>query len=245
MNIAVTVEYIARDAQRQDIPWVRVADRKTGRTTIYEDSDDPLPAEAVAAAAPRVMDCMDCHDRPSHRLGSPDHEIDAAMLTGRIDASLPFIKSIAVDAMAQSYATSEAAATGIATRITDAFRLEHPEVYAQRSAAIDQAILSTQQAYLRSIFPQMKARWDVYPDNVGHLLFPGCMRCHDGGHRSKEGLVLSRDCTTCHVILSQGSGDHAESASGPEGLPFQHPVDIGGDWQETGCSDCHSGTEPG
>ncbi len=53
MNIGVLVEYIARDEERQEIPWIRVTDRKTGRVTVYKDSEDPITDAEVAAATPR------------------------------------------------------------------------------------------------------------------------------------------------------------------------------------------------
>jgi len=89
MNIGVDVEYIHRDEQRLDIPWIRITDHTTGRVTVYEDEEDPLTPEEVAAATPRGMDCMDCHNRPSHKYRSPDDQIDLAILTGQISRELP------------------------------------------------------------------------------------------------------------------------------------------------------------
>ena len=54
MNIGMQVEYIERDERRQEIPWIRVTDRVTGRVTVYHDEDDPLSAEELQAAEPRV-----------------------------------------------------------------------------------------------------------------------------------------------------------------------------------------------
>ncbi|MCK4776706.1 MAG: NapC/NirT family cytochrome c, partial [Candidatus Krumholzibacteria bacterium] len=75
MNIGFQVEYIPRDERRQDIPWIRVTDHGTGRMTVYQDEDNPLSEEEVLAAIPRVMDCMDCHNRPSHQYRSPEQSI--------------------------------------------------------------------------------------------------------------------------------------------------------------------------
>lgn len=244
MNIGVKVEYIARDERRQDIPWVRVTERTTGRVTVYQDKSDPLSAEEIAAAEPRKMDCMDCHNRPSHKYRSPDYSVDRAILTGRIDQSLPEIKRIAVETMAKEYETEAEAHRAIATAIPDFYHDEYPEVFASKRVQIDEAVVAVQEEFSRSIFPEMKVRWDEYPDNIGHFIYPGCMRCHDGNKVSEEGWVLTRDCHTCHVILSQGGGDRYETASSPEGLEFQHPEDIDEEWRETGCYECHDGTQP-
>jgi hypothetical protein len=244
MNIGVKVEYIARDERRQDIPWIRVVDRKTKRVTIYQDEDNPLTEEEVRAATPRVMDCMDCHNRPSHKFRSPDFAIDRAILTGQIDQKLPEIKRVAVEAMEEVYETEAAAMRRIATKIPDYYKHQYPEVHQQQRVGIDQAVLATQQQFSQNVFPEMKVRWEDYPDNIGHFIFPGCMRCHDGHKVSKEDWVLSRSCNTCHSILAQGSGERAEMASSPDGLEFVHPEDIDEEWRETGCYDCHSGTQP-
>ena len=56
--------------------------------------------------------------------------------------------------------------------------------------------------YLQNVFPEMKISWGTYPNNLGHMDFPGCFRCHDGNHTSSDGRVISNDCATCHDLLS-------------------------------------------
>jgi hypothetical protein len=244
MNIGFKVEYIPRDERRQEIPWVRVSDRRTGRVTVYHDKDSPLTEEELAAAVPRKMDCMDCHNRPSHKYPSPDFTIDQAILTGRIDQKLADIKRVAVDALQQEYPTEEAAMEGIASRITDHYRQDHPDRFEEWRTKIEEAIVAAQQQFSQSIFPEMRVRWKNYPDNIGHFIFRGCMRCHNDRLVSEEGWTIKRDCSTCHSILSQGSGDRYQIASSAEGLEFVHPEDIGEEWRETGCYECHTGIQP-
>jgi nitrate/TMAO reductase-like tetraheme cytochrome c subunit len=243
MNIGMRVEYIARDEQRQDIPWIRVTDRGTGRVTTYQDEDDPLTEEEILAGPRRLMDCMDCHNRPSHKFRSPEYGVDLAILTGRIDRGLPSIKRVAVEAMAKVYETEAAAMRGIASEIPDYYRSNHPDLFQEKRVAIDEAVVAVQEQFSQSIFPEMKVRWENYPDNIGHMIFPGCMRCHNGAKVSEEGWVITRDCRTCHTILSQGSGDRLEMATSRDGLEFTHP-DGDDDWRDTGCYECHMGTEP-
>jgi hypothetical protein len=244
MNIGVKVEYIARDEKREDIPWVRVEDQRTGRVTIYQNKENPLTKQEIAQATPRVMDCMDCHNRPSHIFHSPDYAIDQEILTGGIDPSLPYIKQKAVEAMSADYKTTQEAVRKIASTITDYYRTEYPELAEKDAVTIDNAVVATQDAFTHNIFPEMKARWSDYPSNIGHFISPGCMRCHDGNHVSDDGVVVTNECTTCHTILSQGSGEEAEVASTAEGLEFKHPEDIAEMWRDTQCTECHSGTQP-
>ncbi|MDA8326312.1 MAG: NapC/NirT family cytochrome c, partial [Nitrospiraceae bacterium] len=243
MNTAVKVEYIARDKQRQDIPWVRITDMKTGRVTVYRDVNNPLPGKEVLAARPRVMDCIDCHNSPSHNFLSPDHEIDAALAAGMIDRSIPEIKKVAVNAMVKKYRSKADAVRGIAAGITDFYRDRYPRFFDNRRLLIKNAVGATRRAYLNNIFPYMKVRWTVYPDNVGHFISRGCMRCHDGNHKSHDGRIIPNRCDTCHVIILQGkdsSFDKVQRIDLKRGLEFRHPVDIARAWKTGACYDCHT-----
>jgi hypothetical protein len=243
MNISVKVEYIARDDRREDIPWIRVTDRG-GRVTIYQDKSSPLTEEQMRTAEIRRMDCMDCHNRPSHKYNPPDRLMDLAIATGQIEPALPGIKRIGTEAMAGEYETQEDALAAIADKILGSYTEKHPEILESNRAAVDRAIVATQQYFAQNMFPEMKVRWDRYPDNLGHLIYPGCMRCHDGDHASDAGEVVSRDCSSCHIIMMQGSGERAQMAATPGGLEFSHPEDIGEEWRETECYECHTGTQP-
>jgi formate-dependent nitrite reductase cytochrome c552 subunit len=190
------------------------------------------------------MDCVDCHNRPSHKYNPPDRLIDRAVVTGQVDPALPEIKRVAVEALSGEYETEEGALTAIADKIARFYEEEHPETLESSRAALDRAIATTQEYYAQNMFPEMKVRWDGYPDNIGHFIYPGCMRCHDGDHVDGAGRAISRSCSSCHVIMMQGSGDRAQMAETLDGLQFDHPEDIGDEWRETECFECHTGTQP-
>nr|MBN2277363.1 NapC/NirT family cytochrome c [candidate division Zixibacteria bacterium] len=238
------IEYIARDRQLQNIPWVRATNIETGKATVYRDKENPLSDEEIAAATPRRFDCMDCHNRPSHIYHSPDYDADIAMEAGRINTTLPDIKQVAVKAMAAKYENDTAATNGIAGAITEYYRDHYPEIIKTRPDDINDAIAAVQDKYAQSIFPEMKVRWEVYPDNIGHFISPGCMRCHTGSLTTEDGHILSRDCTICHTIISQGKDGATVMATSPDGLEFVHPEDIDEAWKEMNCNECHSGTQP-
>jgi len=44
--------------------------------------------------------------------------------------------------------------------------------------------------------------WATYPNNLGHMDFPGCFRCHDGSHATPDGKTITQDCNTCHEPLA-------------------------------------------
>jgi nitrate/TMAO reductase-like tetraheme cytochrome c subunit len=244
MTAESKVEYVATDPQRQVIPWVRTTNRTTGEVVEYVSTKDPPSPEELARAQIRTMDCMDCHNRPTHILPSPSRSVNLALEAGRIDPSLPFIKRTAVQLLAAEYPSQAAALGAIEKGIVESLDGDHPGLLEEKKEAIAQAVSETQAIYRRSFFPDMNVRWDTYADNIGHFLFAGCGRCHDGLHRSSAGAVVSNECTTCHSILSQGGAEERSYARSMQGLEFQHPLDIGGAWRFMKCSGCHTGALP-
>ncbi len=239
MNIASKVEYIATDKQRQVIPWVRMT-HPNGNVTVYQSTDNALKPEQIAAARPRVMDCLDCHNRPTHIYNSPTHSVDLAISTGRIDATIPYIKEQTVTALTQPYKTADEALRAITERLTSYYQTKQAVFAQAHPRLIEQAIYEAKTIYTQNFFPEMKVNWSVYADNIGHKDFPGCFRCHDGTHASASGEVISHDCNSCHTIIAQGSGQKVSSIT-PAGLEFEHPVDIGNAWKEMSCTVCHNG----
>ena len=237
MNIANEVTYIATDPQRQQIPWVRIKDQQ-GRVTEYVLEGSDLKPEQIKSAARRRMDCMDCHNRPSHIYYPPERSVDDYLFAGKIDRTLPFIRQQAVEVLTQKYDTNEGAREAIATTLNRFYLTKYPDLYKSRQPGVQQAIAGVQQIYASTIFPEMKVDWRVHPDNIGHFFYPGCFRCHDGQHKSVEGKVIRKDCEICHVILGQEEGG-APLTTVP-GAQFQHPVDLG-DLTAVNCTDCHTG----
>src|ERR1035438_6124080 len=228
MLVSNKVEYYTTDPRRQTIPWVRVT-AGNGAVTVYRTDDfkgEPPPEQI------RQMDCMDCHNRPAQKYVTPNDAVDEAMHLGRIDTALPGIRRAAVDLLTKGYPKD-----GDATAAIDrGLRGRYPA-----AGKLGDTIASVQAVYLGNFFPEMKADWSRYPDNIGHLDSPGCFRCHDGKHvvAGSRGRMLATDCNSCHTILSQGAGADLAKVV-PQGQPFRHP---GGEIEGTGllCSDCHNG----
>ncbi len=226
MNVGNKVEYIPADATRQKIPWVRLTDPQ-GVVTEFRV---PSFTNAVDPSAIRTMDCMDCHNRPAHRLESPNNAVNLAMYLGKIDASLPWIKTNAVSLLVQNYTNQTQALQNIATTLANKY---------PGAPRVRETIDAVQQIYTNNFFAEMKATWKVYPDNIGHKDWPGCFRCHDGKHKTADGkgAIKANDCNSCHVILAQGQGKELEQLT-PSGQKFKHPGD---DYEGYLCNDCHSG----
>ena len=235
MNIANIVTY-ASDPKRQDIPYVRIQDAKGNSTEYFANGVKP---EEIAAMSRRRMDCVDCHNRPTHIYLPPDRSVDDSLAANRIDASLPYVKQQSVQVLTAAYQTTPQAMQAIATAIPAFYREKYPQVSSTKQAQIQAAVGDLQRIFRTTIFPEMKVDWRTHPNNVGHFYFQGCFRCHDGNHVSKDGKTISKDCNSCHTVLSQQEGVNSLVAS-TAGVAFKHPVDLG-DLTAVNCSDCHSG----
>ena len=82
------------------------------------------------------------------------------------------------------------------------YQQQYPALYAKRSQDVNQAAQAILAIYNRNVFPDLKVTWGTYPNNLGHTDFPGCFRCHDGSHASKDGKTITQDCNTCHEPLA-------------------------------------------
>ncbi|MEP7148023.1 MAG: NapC/NirT family cytochrome c [Acidobacteriota bacterium] len=239
MNIANEITYIATDEKRQDIPWVRLKDR-SGKITEYVSRTSPPTRQQMEQSAPRRMDCIDCHNRPTHIYLSPNEAIDRSLTAGKLDVSLPYIKARAVDVLSAPYTTNEEALAAIEKGLTDFYRTSYPEVFASKAESIRRAVTEIKQVYQTYFFPEMKTDWKAHINNIGHYNAQGCFRCHDGQHVSNDGGVIRNDCAICHTAIEQSFGGKTFQ---PPDRTFQHPVNLGdkNTWQ---CAACHKGDRP-
>ena len=239
MAVDNSIDYVATDDKRLTIPWVRQT-TKDGKVRIYRTIDTNLTAEVqrldnpaeLAKADVRTMDCIDCHNRPSHQYHSPERSMNESMRAGAIDAGLKSIKSLGVTLLDGDYKTEEEALSAIETGIREEFPDADPRV--------DQAITQIQRIYKANFFPEMEVSWRHYPDHIGHMITPGCFRCHDGKHVAEDGAVIRRDCNVCHTIIAQGPGTDVQNISSG-GLEFEHPEDVGDAYESQRCDECHDG----
>ncbi len=145
---------------------------------------------------------MDCHNRPAHSYDLPDRGIDKAMAAGLMSSSLPFAKKKGVEILKANYLSRDEAAQKIPAAFAKYYQDSYPAIWAQRQAEVTQSGKELLAVWDRNIFPEMKVTWGAYPMNIGHTDFPGCFRCHDGGHNAKDGKSISQDCNACHNLLA-------------------------------------------
>lgn len=239
INPDIRIEYISDDDKRESIPWVRAVNLANGDTVIYRDTNSFVEDSLIAAAEIRVMDCIDCHNRPSHQYLSPREFTDLLIASGDISTSLPEIKRVAMEILNQQYSTSDSAYQAIEDGIKGFYADNYPDLSDNLTEEITAASMALQKGYSENIFPEMKAGWDAYPNHIGHFEFQGCFRCHNGTHSDNDDNRISRDCNICHTITMQGGRDTESIALANESLEFIHPSDIGEAWKEFSCAECH------
>ena len=200
------VSYLAGEAKRQEIPWVSYR-HEDGTVTEYASTETPPKADLVAHGERRTMDCMDCHNRPTHTFDMPESAVNREMATGRISPALPFIHKVAVDLLKRNYPSRLAAQTELPQALREYYRKDYFAVYNSQRAQIEEAANGILYIYQGNVFPEMNITWGTYPNNLGHNDFPGCFRCHDGNHKSKDGGEITQDCNACHSLLAMDEPD--------------------------------------
>lgn len=236
MNLANEITYIATDAKRQVIPWVRLKDRQ-GNVTEYTAKDAQLTPELVAKAEKRRMNCIDCHNRPTHIYVPPDEAVDASLSAGKLDVELPYLKRQAVEALSKPYATTGEALNSIASNLDQFYRANYADTYTAKADSIKRATAEIQRIYETYFFPEMKTDWQAHPNNIGHYYSQGCFRCHDNQHTSSTGKVISNYCNICHTVLDQSEEGTTFAA---QNGAFRHTPELG-DLAGRKCTDCHKG----
>ena len=240
INPDIKIEFMSADEKNEFIQWVKYTNTKTGEIHIYEDLMMEPDSAFYADAKLRTMDCMDCHNRPSHVYLSPPDFIDEYLAFGKLDQNLPYIKMAAMEALKDSYFTTDSANLMIAKKVKEYYSQNHPELAKNKAKDIKISIDQIRTAYHENSFPEMRVKWDVYPNHKGHLESNGCFRCHDNYHSTKDGRIISKDCNLCHLIIEQGKPNSLEFAKLGKSLEFKHPIDIGTDWKDYNCTDCHA-----
>jgi nitrate/TMAO reductase-like tetraheme cytochrome c subunit len=110
------IRYVSTDPERQTIPVVYYTD-ESGKTTEFISTDAKPTQKQIDAGEHRVMDCVDCHNRPTHAFDLPENAVDKAMSIGRISPELPYIKKKAVEVLKVEYPARDLAKQSIVAEL--------------------------------------------------------------------------------------------------------------------------------
>lgn len=203
------VFYQTTDTARQVVSWARVEDDDGS-----EEWVNPEISLVGEVEEPRLMDCIDCHNRVGHRIPGPGELIDAALEEGRVDAELPYLKREAMrllggdaavppEVLARRFETA-----GWFEQLRGFYEENYPDIAERKQAQIDAAIEELEHISEKIVDPKMKAGWLTYPDNDGHKLPEGLA----------SEMVQSNGCFRCHgTLVSSETGEQLAGTMGGEG----------------------------
>lgn len=175
-----------------------------GKQKVFKSSEQP-----EGKTEWRDMDCVDCHNRPSHTFFPPDKELDNALEDGRIDKTLPFVKREGMRLLTEGqYPSHEAARKALAEGLEGFYKANYAPVAAEKAAQIKAAGAALGDIYSWNVFPKMNVTWGTYKQHIGHSdESPGCFRCHDKKHTTADGGRIVRNCKACHAVLAEDEPD--------------------------------------
>jgi hypothetical protein len=199
------IRYLAADEHRQKIAWVELTTPHGEVRTYTRDGSKPPTAEEIDRDA-RLMDCIDCHNRPTHLFSAPWYALDAALDNRPQLRKLPYFKREGLRAIRGDYPTHELGVQATRQTILDFYETKYAELASQQSKLLETGAETVADIYGRSVFPEMKVSWKTHPNNLNHEDFPGCYRCHDDEMATADGqYVIPQDCDTCHTFLVEDS----------------------------------------
>jgi hypothetical protein len=204
------LRYYASDSHREKIQWIEDI-ASDGSRRVWTRAGSNISETDLDPAKIRSMDCIDCHNRPTHIFLPPVQAIEEAMTAGRLDPKLPWIRKVAEKVITQPFTTQDDALRGIADQTRQIYQQEYPDVWKSDQARVQKAITVLQRIHKENVFPSMNINWNTYPSEIGHPSAEAarCFRCHDGLFRENngQGASITLNCDSCHYVLAADSRD--------------------------------------
>lgn len=201
------VRYYATDRKRENIVWVELT-YPDGSTRIWRNPDKPVdPSEILHAEAEnelRTMDCVDCHNRPTHVFMPASVTIDQWLSRDMIDPEIPWIRKIAHELLIVEYASTEEAMAAI-EKLPERYAERYPDHVEAWGDKVEKTVPQLQEIYRTHVFPEMNIGWNTYYSLIGHPTenTAGCFRCHNGVLRDDAGEGITLACDSCHHVLAR------------------------------------------
>ncbi len=194
----VKVEYQPLNEKRTSIGRIKVT-KPSGVTEEYSiDGAAPKGSEAKW----RTMDCIDCHNRPTHVYDKLEPKVDFGLLSKKINPAIPGIREDSLTVLQKEYATRDQAREQIVADLLSLQAKRHGQEFVAKN---EQTLISSGsylvEAYMDNVWPKMKVTWGTYKEHIGHQDAEegyGCFRCHDDEHQTEFGKTMSQSCDLCH-----------------------------------------------
>ena len=174
-----------------------------GTTRLYTNQVPPGPGVSIGDEW-RTMDCVDCHNRPTHVYQRAKDELDRGLSSGELDKSLPFIRREGLRILNLPWQSYDDAEKGMKKELVDFYGKQAPELLTEQPKKIDEATQALLAMYKRNVFPTMKVGWNTYPSFRDHEDDGGCYRCHTSDMKTADGKKkISQKCDLCHTTLAE------------------------------------------
>jgi hypothetical protein len=194
------VIYASEKGERKDIVWIRF--ERNGQPPVeYRFTGSSLSDAQIAALPKRTMDCVDCHNRPTHIYRTADDGLETMFARFPNLQNVPYLKKAASEVLGQHF-SADAIRNGEVRESLLGWYGAHPEEKPD-PRLLKLAAEKVQEIYGYNIWPRMNITWGTYPNHIGHTVAsPGCLRCHGNDHVTAEGKAVRADCRLCHTILA-------------------------------------------
>lgn len=196
------VRYESLDEKRETI----------GKVSVLKDGKvvrEYLPPADVKGATHevRTMDCIDCHNRPTHVFDvEPGRALDRGFAVGLLDEKTPWLRKVAEPLIARDDVARDQAEATFRRELEAAYKAQFADKV-PAAAQLDAAAKGLAELYRYNIYPERGVKWGTYHSHIGHWSSKpaqhGCFRCHDDKHKTADGKVLSGDCENCHEMVAQ------------------------------------------
>ncbi len=149
----------------------------------------------------RVMDCIDCHSRPTHKYDMPEERVGFGLRSQKINPDVPGIKEDSLIVLTREYRSREEAEKTMVNELIELQSTRDKQGAKIFEADIRRAGEYLLETYLGNIWHSMKIQWGEYKEQLGHQFEEdgyGCFRCHNDEHENGSGETISQDCDLCH-----------------------------------------------
>ncbi|MFT5424511.1 MAG: hypothetical protein ACI89L_002306 [Phycisphaerales bacterium] len=201
------IRFFSTDHKRQNVVRVELTTKDGDMRVWTRPGTENAPIHPEPETM-RIMDCVDCHNRPAHNFRPPDVALDESLAADKLDPAVPWIRKLSEELITTTYESSEEAMAAIA-KLPEIYQQRFPNLWFIHAAQVRESVPVLQEIYSANVFPEMKIDWNTYPSHLGHPTAhsAGCFRCHDGGLVDQQGSVITNDCTACHYVLAEDEQD--------------------------------------
>lgn len=161
----VEVKYLAADEKRLSIARIQVT-RPDGSSDEFVKSD--LEVEEGHEPQWRTMDCIDCHNRPTHIMEMPEEVVDLGLISKKINPEIQGIREDGLAAINMEYTSQDDAKERLVNNLLELQKKRNPAQAAKYEEDLNVAGEYLLEKFLGNVWPKMNVQWGTYKVHLGH-----------------------------------------------------------------------------